>query len=232
MAQGKVLLVDDEPKIVAVLKAYLEREGFQVLTASDGTTALELARSQRPDLLLLDLMLPGLDGWEVCRTLRRDSGVPIIMLTARGEAEDRVAGLELGADDYVAKPFSPREVVARVKAVLRRAAATPEEGRFTCGDLVVDPTTFKATYSGRSLELTPTEFRLLAALARRPGRVFTRAELLDEAQGTTYEGYERTIDTHIKNLRRKLEAAGAVSRPCTVATVHGVGYRLEVGQGE
>jgi DNA-binding response OmpR family regulator len=220
--------VDDEPKIVSTVRAYLEREGYDVVEANDGARALELFRRRPPDLIVLDLMLPEVDGLEVCRQVRRTSDVPVIMLTARQEDADKLIGLELGADDYVTKPFSPRELVARVGVVLRRArpkapAETPS--RLVLGDLAIDEERFEATCRGTPLPLTTTEFRLLAALARRPGRVLSRARLLD-ALGETYEGYERTIDAHVKNLRRKLAAAGAPPE-CGIATVHGVGYKLQ-----
>ncbi|HEY8486274.1 MAG TPA: response regulator transcription factor [Limnochordales bacterium] len=257
----RILVVDDEPEIVEVLRAYLEREGFAVQTAGDGRTALELARSRRPDLVVLDWMLPGLDGPEVCRRLRAESDVPIIMLTARGDEVDRVVGLELGCDDYVTKPFSPREVVARVRAVLRRARAAPpggsgggsesgggpapagggaaagaagvrpeasgRDGVLRVGGLVVDTEAYRCWVEGREVQLTPTEFKLLAVLAAHPGRVFTRLQLVERIQGFAFEGYERTIDAHVKNLRQKL---GDSSRsPRYIATVYGVGYRLVAG---
>lgn len=224
----KVLVVDDEPKIASVLSAYLEREGYQVLTASDGIKALENVRRDKPDLVLLDVMLPGMDGWQVCRNIRGESSVPIIMLTARVEETDRIVGLELGADDYVTKPFSPREVVARVKAVLRRMNRQDEQERIVVGPLVVDTGGHRAFCHSKALDLTPTEFDLLKALSRHPGRTYTRAQLLDLVQGVSAESYERSIDSHVKNLRRKLENAGC---PSAIATVFGVGYRLEETKG-
>lgn len=229
VAEGKILVVDDEKKIVSLVHAYLDREGYQVIEAFDGRQALEAFQRESPDLIVLDLMLPGMDGLEVCREIRRSSEVPIIMLTSRGEDADKLIGLELGADDYITKPFSPRELVARVRAVLRRSRAsrTPvAPARIVLGSLVLDEERFVATCHGHSLALTRSEFRILAALARSPGRVYSRAQLQDIALGETYEGYDRTIDVHIKNLRRKLAAAGAVEG-CSIGTVRGVGYKLE-----
>jgi two-component system alkaline phosphatase synthesis response regulator PhoP len=220
-----VLVVDDEPNIVRLARDYLTRAGFDVSSASDGPSALRLARSERPDLIVLDLGLPGVDGLDVARTLRRDSSVPIIMLTARADEADRLVGLELGADDYVTKPFSPRELVARVRAVLRRAqsgGAQPEVIR--TGDLELDLPRVRVTVAGRRVDLTATEFELLATMARQPGRVFTRSQLLDAVQGVAFESYERAIDTHVKNIRRKLEPAPHAPR--YLETVFGVGYRV------
>jgi DNA-binding response OmpR family regulator len=227
MMNKKILVVDDEPRIVDVVQAYLERDGYRVLTAADGKTALNLARRERPALVILDLMLPEMDGLEVCRTLRQESNVPVIMLTARTEETDKLIGLELGADDYVTKPFSPRELVARVRAVLRRAVATGEAAEISTlvhGDLVIDPLRHTVTRAGQPIALTPTEFALLLALAQSPGRVFSRLQLMDRALGESYEGYERTLDAHIKNLRRKLEPDPA--HPRYVQTVFGVGYKF------
>ena len=218
-----ILVVDDEPQIVKVLRGYLEQAGFRVVTAGDGPAALTQHKREQPDLVLLELNLPGLDGLDVARRLRAVSPVPIIMVTARVEESDRLVGLELGADDYVLKPFSPKEVVARVRAVLRRAAAEPApSGLIRAGDIVVDPVRHTVTRAGQSIDLTPTEFNLLAVLAREPGRVFTRLQLLDAAQGNAFEGYERTVDAHIKNLRAKLERDPR--QPDYVLTVFGVGY--------
>ena len=230
MAKGKILVVDDERKILSLVRAYLEREGYQVTEAVDGHQALETFRHETPDLIILDIMLPGIDGLEVCREIRRTSAVPIIMLTARDEDSDKLIGLELGADDYITKPFSPRELVARVRAVLRRShlIETPKlaPGRLTLGGLVLDEERFEATCHSHPLTLTPAEFRILAALARNPGRVLSRTQLLDIALGETYEGYERTIDVHIKNLRRKLAATGG-GEGCVIVTVYGIGYKLK-----
>jgi two-component system, OmpR family, alkaline phosphatase synthesis response regulator PhoP len=222
---GKILVVDDEAKIVKLVRSYLEQAGYTVVEANDGQTALIQARREKPDLVVLDLGLPGIDGLDVARTLRRERDTPIIMLTARIEDTDRIVGLELGADDYVTKPFNPRELVARVRAVLRRTgggAAAPEMLRD--GDLVLDLGGHQATLEGRPLDLTPTEFDLLAVLLQNPGRVFTRLDLLERVQGYAYEGYERTIDAHVKNLRAKL--GDDPRHPRYVQTVFGVGYKL------
>ena len=204
-----ILVVDDEPKIVKLARDYLARGGFQVMTASDGTTALAQARHQRPDLVVLDLNLPGMDGLDVCRALRRESDVPIIMLTARVEEADRLIGLELGADDYITKPFSPRELVARVRAVLRRVRGglQPRE-LLRAGDLEVDLDAHRVTRGGEPIPLTRIEFRLLAVLAQNPGLTFTREQLVERLHGAAYEGFDRSVDSHIKNLRRKLEREG------------------------
>ena len=220
-----MLVVDDEPKIVETVGAYLRNAGFAVTTAADGVAAVAQARARPPDLVVLDLGLPGLDGLEVARDLRRTSSVPIIMLTARGEETDRVLGLELGADDYLVKPFSPRELVARVRAVLRRTdGAQAERERFVVGDVVVDTGRREVSVGDRAVELTATEFDLLVELARQPGRVFTRAQLLGSLHGVVVESYERTVDAHIKNIRRKLEPDP--QRPRYLLTVHSVGYRF------
>ena len=229
MAYQTILVVDDEPQIIEVVQDYLKQAGYRVLAARDGQTALTLARHERPDLVVLDLMLPGgIDGLEVCRRLRRDpvlADVPIIMLTARIAETDRLIGLELGADDYVTKPFSPREVVARVRAVLRRARGHAESsGIVRVGDLAVDLANRSVTVAGEPVSLTPTEFDLLAILARNPGRPFTRAQLLDLVYDVAYAGYDRAIDSHVKNLRRKIEPDPR--EPCYVLTVYGVGYKL------
>ena len=221
---ARILVVDDEPKIVQLVRDYLERAGFAVSTARDGNEALMRAHSERPDLVVLDLGLPGLDGLEVTRRLRRDSGVPIIMLTARHEETDKVVGLELGADDYVTKPFSPRELAARVRAVLRRHAGEAAAEVIRAGDLTLDVPRLRAEVSGRVVTLTGTEFQLLAALARQPGRVFTRSQLLDAIHGVAFDSYERAIDAHVKNIRRKIEPDPRAPR--YLLTVYGVGYRL------
>ena len=223
---AKVLVVDDEIKIVKLVRAYLEQAGYTVITAQDGQTALIQARREKPDIIILDLMLPGIDGLDVARTLRREGNIPIIMLTARVDDTDRIIGLELGADDYVTKPFNPRELVARVRAVLRRANhadAAPEMLR--AGDILVDISGHQASLAGRPLDLTPTEFDLLVVLLQNPGRAFTRLDLLDRVQGYAYEGYERTVDAHIKNLRAKL--GDDPRHPSYIQTVYGVGYKLE-----
>jgi two-component system, OmpR family, alkaline phosphatase synthesis response regulator PhoP len=223
-----VLVVDDEPKIVEVVGDYLRGAGFSVTTAADGEGAVASARARPPDLVVLDLGLPGLDGLDVARELRHASPVPIIMLTARGEETDRVLGLELGADDYLVKPFSPRELLARVRAVLRRTEGPHEEGeRFVVGDVAVDTSRREVTVGDRVVALTATEFDLLVELARQPGRVFTRAQLLGVIHGVVVESYERTVDAHVKNIRRKLEPDA--HRPRYLLTVHGVGYRFADG---
>jgi DNA-binding response OmpR family regulator len=222
-----VLVVDDEPKIVDVVREYLEHAGFSVRTAGDGPAALERARALAPDLVVLDLGLPGLDGLDVARQLRRSSRVPVIILTARGDEVDRIIGLEIGADDYLVKPFSPRELVARVRAVLRRVDERELAGAdepLVRGDLVVDPARRRVTVAARSVDLTPTEFDLLAHLARQPGRVFTRAQLLTAIHGVAVESYERAVDAHVKNLRRKIEPDPR--HPRYVLTAHGIGYRF------
>jgi len=222
----KILVVDDEREIVKVVRAYLEEAGFSVITASDGQEALTAFRHERPALVILDWMLPKLSGLDVCRALRKDSDVPIIMLTARVEETDKLIGLELGADDYVAKPFSPRELTARVRAVLRRAEGTEVQPEvLEAGGIRLDTASRAVTVRGEKLELTPTEFDLLALFMQNPGRVFTRMQLLDKIQGYAYEGYERTMDVHIKNLRQKIEESP--SKPKHIVTVYGVGYKLE-----
>jgi two-component system alkaline phosphatase synthesis response regulator PhoP len=220
-----VLVVDDEPKIVQLARDYLEHAGFAVLTAGDGSSALQSARTRQPDLIVLDLGLPGLDGLEVMRSIRGSGSTPIVVLTARDTELDKLLGLELGADDYVTKPFSPRELVARVRAVLRRSerAVEPAE-RIEVGELVLDVPRLRTTVAGRPVELTATEFQLLATMAREPGRVFTRSQLLDAVHGVAFDSYERAIDAHIKNIRRKVEPDPA--RPRFVETVYGVGYRV------
>jgi two-component system, OmpR family, alkaline phosphatase synthesis response regulator PhoP len=220
-----VLVIDDEPKIAELCRDYLRAAGYSVLTADDGPLGLALAKREKPDLVVLDLMLPGMDGLDVCRELRRESSVPIIMLTARVDETDRLVGLELGADDYLTKPFSPRELVARVRTVLRRvggAAAPPEMIR--AGELSLDRARFKVNLPDREITLTPTEFEILAVMAAQPGRVFSRAQLLTAAHGVAFESYERAIDSHIRNLRRKLQAGSA--EPEYIQTVHGIGYKF------
>lgn len=221
---AKILIVDDEPKIVRLVADYLAAAGFDVVKASTGDEALMRARTESPDLVVLDIGLPGLDGLEVTRALRRIGDVPIIMLTARDDETDRIIGLELGADDYVTKPFSPREVVARVRAVLRRHARIGEAELIRAGELALDVARMRVRRGNESVELTATEFALLAAMARQPGRVFTRAQLLDAIHGVAFESYERAIDAHVKNIRRKLEPDARAPRH--LLTVYGVGYRL------
>jgi two-component system alkaline phosphatase synthesis response regulator PhoP len=222
-----ILVVDDEPKIVKLVRDYLERAGFAVHAAGDGKTALSLARTEKPDLIVLDLGLPQLDGLDVTRELRKVSTVPIIMLTARSEESDKLIGLELGADDYLTKPFSPKELVARVRVVFRRmeAYAASSAELIRVADLTLDPARMRVLAQDRDLEeLTPTEFTLLAELARSPGRVFTRAQLLNALHGVAFESYERAIDAHIKNIRRKIEPNSP--EPRYLLTVYGIGYKF------
>jgi two-component system alkaline phosphatase synthesis response regulator PhoP len=222
-----ILVVDDEEKIVVLVRDYLEKAGYSVRTASDGLRALDIARSENPDLVVLDLGLPGMDGLDITRELRHSSDVPIIMLTARGEESDKLVGLELGADDYLTKPFSPKELVARVRVVFRRmeSVRNREVEVIRLGDLTMDLPRMRVTAEGREIEeLTPSEFQLLAAMARQPGRVFTRSQLLDALHGVAFESYERAIDAHIKNIRRKIEVDS--SQPRYILTVYGVGYRF------
>jgi DNA-binding response OmpR family regulator len=222
-----ILVVDDDRKIVDLVSLYLKRNGYSVLAAYDGREALEAARRKRPDLIVLDLLLPELDGTDVCRLLRMESHVPIIMLTARSTDDDKLRGLDIGADDYLTKPFNPRELVARVRAVLRRAHPDEdptEDMRF--GDLTISFVRHEVLLQGQPVTLTPTEFRLLETLVREPGRAFSRADLLDRVFGFDYAGVERTIDVHVMNLRRKIEPEPG--RPRFIGTVPGVGYRFEV----
>lgn len=220
-----ILLVDDEPKIIQLARDYLEHAGLQVVIANDGKTALAVWRATKPDLIVLDLGLPALDGLDVARVIRKDSNIPIIMLTARSEESDKLVGLELGADDYIVKPFSPKELVARVRAVLRRTEQTAQgEDLVRAGDITLDTPRMRVTVQGRAVDVTPTEFQLLAALARQPGRIFTRAQLLDVLRGIAFESYERAIDAHVKNLRRKIEPDPRAPR--YILTVYGVGYKF------
>ena len=220
-----VMVVDDEPKIVQLARDYLEHAGFAVVVAHDGTAALATARAHRPDLVVLDLGLPELDGLDVARTLRAESNVPIVMLTGRSEESDKLVGLEIGADDYVTKPFSPKELVARVRAVLRRTERPRSDAEIVrVGEVTLDVPRMRASVADRVVDLTPTEFQLVATLAREPGRVFTRAQLLDAVHGVAFESYERAIDAHVKNIRRKLEPDPA--QPRFLLTVYGVGYRF------
>jgi DNA-binding response OmpR family regulator len=220
-----ILIIEDEPELVKVLQSYLEQAGFTVITAGRGDTGLTMWEQRHPDLVILDLGLPGVDGLDVARAIRRKDATPIIMLTARVEETDQLIGLELGADDYITKPFSPRIVVARARALLRRSEAAPAPVHILrVADLVIDLEGHTVQRSGQPLELTPTEFGLLAALAAQPGRVFSRLQLLEASQGAAYEGYERTVDAHIKNLRAKLELDP--KNPQYIETVFGVGYRF------
>jgi two-component system alkaline phosphatase synthesis response regulator PhoP len=220
-----ILLVDDETEIVKLARDYLEQASFSVINAADGVTALAMARRERPDLVVLDLMLPGMDGLDVCRKLRRESDVPIIMLTARVEETDRLIGLELGADDYISKPFSPRELVARVRAVLRRTRGEiGDPGILRVADLEIHLDGHRLTRAGKTVDLSRIEFNLLVTLSQHPGLTYTRAQLLERIHGYAYEGYDRSIDAHIKNLRRKLEPNP--SEPRYILTVYGVGYKF------
>src|SRR5512133_2664033 len=220
----KILLVDDEPEILEICRDYLKASGYDVITAKDGAQGLSSARREKPDLVVLDLMMPEMDGLDVCRAIRRESNVPIIMLTARVEEADKLIGLELGADDYITKPFSPRELVGRVRAVLRRAnGGTPAEV-MRVGDLTLDRNRYVAVTPEGEKPLTPTEFELLAALANQPGRIFSRSQLLIAVRGVAFESYERAIDSHMRNLRKKLDPSGAERD--LITTVHGVGYKF------
>jgi len=220
-----ILVVDDEPRIAEIARDYLERAGFKVAIAGNGADALAFARTKQPDLIVLDLGLPQMDGLDVTRALRKQSNVPIIMLTARVDESDKLIGLELGADDYVTKPFSPKELVARVRAVFRRIDAAPERGDIIrAGDVTLDKRRLQVSVGTRSIDLTATEFELLATLASQPGRVFTRAQLLDAIRGVEVDSFDRAIDAHVKNVRRKLEPDP--KKPQYVLTVHGVGYKF------
>ena len=231
MTRRRVLVVDDDENIVQLVRMYLERDGYQVWSAHDGAEALELARQVRPDVVVLDLMLPGTDGLTVCRELRRDSNVPIVMLTARSTEADKLTGLDLGADDYVTKPFSPRELLARIRAVLRRVPGAADQGpeEIVVGPLTLYPRRFQVELRGRPVRLTPTEFNLLRAMAQAPGQVFSRPQLIEQAFGYDFEGFERNVDVHVTGLRRKLDADGNGTR--LIKTVYGLGYKLEVDLG-
>ncbi|MHB0875219.1 MAG: response regulator transcription factor [Anaerolineae bacterium] len=232
MSGARILLVDDDAKIVRLVRTYLENDGYQVISCGDGLEALDLARCRQPDLMVLDLMLPGMDGRDVCRVLRAEgSRLPIIMLTARSAEDDKLTGLGLGADDYVTKPFSPRELLARVRAVLRRheEARSQGMGEMHCGNLSVNTISHQVHIGGNPVNLTPIEFRLLTTLMEWPGKAFTRAELLDRVFGFDYEGLDRTVDVHVMNLRRKIEPSP--DHLAYVETVFGVGYRFTVREG-
>jgi DNA-binding response OmpR family regulator len=223
--QELILVVDDEPKIMRLTRDYLEKDGFRVISAVDGAEALTAARRDNPDLIILDLMLPDIDGWEVCRTLRRESGIPIIMLTARSEESDQIVGLELGADDYITKPFSPRTLIARVRAVLRRAQGKMKpQSMVHAGELEIDLNAHLVRLKGQPVHLTPNEFRLLAIMAQHPGQLLTREQLIDQMHGISLESFDRSIDSHIKNLRRKIDSDP--SGPVYIKTVYGEGYRF------
>ena len=229
---AKVLIVEDDPHTRELVRVYLDREGHDVLTAENGIDGLRAARKDAPDIILLDLMLPGMDGRDVCQSLREESDVPIVMLTARVQEGDRLEGFDLGADDYITKPFSPREVVARIRAVLRRAARDRQDderqmGELTIGDIRVDLRNRSVTCGEADVKTTPTEFRLLTLFAKEPGRVFTRDQIIERAFGYDYDGFDRTVDVHVSSLRRKLEAANGGKR--IIHTVYGVGYRVSDG---
>ncbi len=225
MIMKAILVVDDEPKIVQIARDYLEHAGFSVLSAYDGRSALDLVRARKPDLIILDLGLPLMDGLDITRTLRKELNVPIIMLTARSEESDKLVGLELGADDYITKPFSPKELVARVRTVLRRVEPAENQAEvLRSAGLTLDLPRMRTEVEGREVELTTTEFQILATLARQPGRVFTRSQLLEAVQGVAIESYERAIDAHIKNIRRKIEPDPR--HPRYILMVYGMGYKL------
>jgi len=230
MAGKRVLVVDDDAKTVELVKLYLKRDGYRVITAYEGVEALRLAREGHPDLIVLDLMLPGIDGLEICRTLRTESDVPIIMLTAKTTDQDKLVGLDLGADDYMTKPFSPRELAARVRAVLRRLPGERGPAEIKHGELTVNFLKHEAFLKGKPLNLTTVEFKLLAALIKEPGRVFSRAQLIENALGHDFEGFDRTIDVHVLNLRRKLEPDPG--HPRYIKTVYGAGYKLAEVAGD
>ena len=223
--QERILVVDDEPAIIKQTRAYLEKDGFQVLSAQDGPGALAAARRDKPDLIILDLMLPGMDGREVCRVLRKESDIPIIMLTARSEESDQIVGLELGADDYVTKPFSPKALVARVRALLRRSQGQLKSSPvLRSSGLEIDLSGHQVRLDGHPLHLTPKEYRLLVILAQHPGQLLTREQLLDQLNGSALDNFDRSVDSHIKNLRRKLESDA--TQPRFIETIYGEGYRF------
>ena len=224
---SRILIVEDDPNTIKLVSLYLGKDGHKVMSAQDGLEGLRLAREARPDLIVLDLMLPKLDGAELCRTLREESSVPVIMLTARVEEQDRLAGLELGADDFVTKPFSPRELAARVRAVLRRTEREAGHGgppQLQHGAIVLNQATHSVHVGPNAIDLTPTEFRLLAMFMREPGRVFTREQIIDEVFGYDFDGFDRTVDAHVTNLRRKIETEP--KKPRYIQTTYGVGYRF------
>lgn len=225
MAQYAVLIVDDDVKLVKLLQTYFEKEGYITYSANDGLDALQVVRERKPDIIVLDLMLPGLDGLNVCRRIRKDNDIPIIMLTARDEESDRLVGLEIGADDYVTKPFSPKEVVARVKAILRRVNKEVVSCEpIKAGTLIIDLERHQVTNGGQIVDVTPTEFKIMELLVANTGRVYSRLQIVEQIQGYSFEGYERTIDAHIKNLRRKIEINS--KEPQYIQTVYGIGYKF------
>jgi len=217
----KILVIDDEPQIVEICRDYIKAAGYDVVSASNGSEGLFKSRLEKPDLIVLDLMMPEMDGFEFCRTIRRENDVPIIMLTARVEETDKLIGLELGADDYITKPFSPRELVARIRVVLRRIANEPGSDIIRAGNIELNRAHYQINLSGRIIDLTPTEFEIMASMMSQPGRIFSRSQLLQAVRGVSFESYERAIDSHIRNLRRKLEPGEHI------VTVHGVGYKFE-----
>jgi len=225
VAQYSVLIVDDDVKLVKLLQTYFEKEGYNTYSAIDGLDALQMVRECKPDIIVLDLMLPGLDGLNVCRRIRKDNDIPIIMLTARDEESDRLIGLEIGADDYVTKPFSPKEVIARAKAILRRAKKEVV-GRepIKVGTLIIDLERHQVTKDGQIMDVTPTEFKIMEILAGNVGKVYSRLQIFEQIQGYSFEGYERTIDAHIKNLRHKIEINS--KEPQNIQTVYGIGYKF------
>jgi len=225
VAQYAVLIVDDDVKLVKLLQTYFEKEGYITYSANDGLDALQVVRERKPDIIVLDLMLPGLDGLNVCRRIRKDNDIPIIMLTARDEESDRLVGLEIGADDYVTKPFSPKEVVARVKAILRRVNKEVVSCEpIKAGTLIIDLERHQVTNGGQIVDVTPTEFKIMELLVANTGRVYSRLQIVEQIQGYSFEGYERTIDAHIKNLRRKIEINS--KEPQYIQTVYGIGYKF------
>ncbi|MEF9475889.1 MAG: response regulator transcription factor [Candidatus Mariimomonas ferrooxydans] len=226
MKGSNILVVEDEAKIAEIVKAYLKKEGFNVTVADTGQKALSVLKKGF-DLIVLDLRLPDISGEDICRTIRKDSDLPIIMLTAKSDEEDRIKGLGIGADDYVVKPFSPRELVARVKALLRRAKGSKKSISFNKGSLIIEPSSFEITKNGQLVVLTPTEFKLLQCLAEHPGQVFTRLQLVNVILGYDFEGYDRTIDAHIKNIRHKIE--DDPKAPSYIKTIYGIGYKF-IGQ--
>jgi two-component system alkaline phosphatase synthesis response regulator PhoP len=230
MSGKRVLVVDDDVKTVELVKIYLNRDGYRVLTAYNGNDALHIARQSHPDLIVLDLMLPGMNGLDVCRTLRQESDVPIIMLTAMTTDDDRLTGLNLGADDYVTKPFSPRELAARVRAVLRRLPGERGPDKIEYGSLLVNFLKHEAYLDGKPLNLTPIEFKILGVLIKEPGRVFSRAQIIEKAFGHDFDSFDRTIDDHILKLRRKLEPDPR--HPSYIKTVYGAGYKLLENDGD
>lgn len=225
MGQYSVLIVDDDVKLVKLLQTYFEKEGYIAYAANNGLDALQIVRLQKPDIMVLDLMLPGLDGLDVCRRIRKENDIPIIMLTARDEESDRLVGLEIGADDYVTKPFSPKEVVARAKAILRRVNKDIVHSELIkAGTLMIDLERHEVTQNGQLIEVTPTEFKIIELLAANAGKVYSRLQIVEQTQGYSFEGYERTIDAHIKNLRRKIEINP--KEPQYIQTIYGVGYKF------